>query len=203
MKHPQSHYSNYLLTAHFDRRFTQDRLPEMIEFCESFLNELGNLARQSAIRLHATYSIVVGKYDHHAHFALNWLPCTAIKITSYKGQFNPIQRKKIIRMLEAHNFYVDNQNEAVKRITSRKDYVTDYVVFQPKEGQTTVHTSFFIYGVLEVGHSAEKSYRYYSGLVSLLSERVKNISPQYQLFIFILISITILNMIKLIIHNIS
>ena len=155
MKPPNSHYSNYLISVQFREQYSNDDMPAMIECCENFLAELGNLARADGTRLYSTYSINRGKNGHHAHFTPNWIPSTLTAKKYARNQFKNISRYTVTRLLDANGFIVDNPKEAIKRVTHDKKRVTDYVIHQPKPDQLVKHVSFYEHPISGENHSCE------------------------------------------------
>lgn len=155
MKPPKHHYSNYLISVQFREQYSNDEMPAMIEDCESFLADLGNLAQENGTRLYSTYSINRGKNSYHAHFTPNWIPSTLTAKKVGRNQFRNISRYTVTRLLDANGFIVDNPKEAIKRVTHDKRRVTDYVIHQPKPDQLVKHVSFYEHPIAGENHSVE------------------------------------------------
>lgn len=145
MKVENYHYSRFLISVHFERGFVPDTLQGKIEMCINFLSDLGGLARKSGKRLYATYSICSGNNGLHAHFAVSWLPMHNERPKTAQTARYVISRYTVIKLLTDNYFYVDNQLQAIKRVTHDRRFVTDYVVHQPKEGQSSIFTAFYIH----------------------------------------------------------
>lgn len=122
-----------------------DTLSGKVEQAQNFLEDLGALARSDGKRLHATFSVVEGCNDYHAHFALSWLPLIGGYKKTAKSGNKRIARHTVTRLLDENFFYVDNPTEAIKRVTHDKRYVTDYVIHQPKDGQAALFSDFYIH----------------------------------------------------------
>ena len=145
MKLPNHHYSRFLISVHFDRDFVPDTVEEMMQYCDSFLIGLGRLARKSGRCLYSTFSVNSGIGGFHAHFALSWLPVVGKIIKPDVWANGTICMDVIVELLEQNYFYVDNESEAIKRITHNKPYVTSYVLLQPKDGQFVCGTGFYVH----------------------------------------------------------
>lgn len=143
MKVANYHYSKYLLSVRFERGFCPDTVEGQIEQCQNFLEDLGNLAREHGRRLFATYSVCSGFSGVHAHFCVSWLPLLRHVFKSTQGENGGVSRNSVVDLFAANYFYVDNPKEAIKEITGRKRYVTEYVIHQPKDGQSTIVTDFY------------------------------------------------------------
>lgn len=145
MKVPFYQHSKFLISVHFDNGFLPDTLDGKNDLCLNLLNDLAKLARSKGRKLHATYSIASGKNGYHAHFGVSWLPLAhGYKKTSKTGN-KRIAKMKVIDLLEQSFFFVDNKSEAIKRIISDKKYVTEYIIYQPKDGQSSIFSDIFIY----------------------------------------------------------
>lgn len=145
MKIANHHYSKYLLSVHFDNKFRFDTMHDKVECCQSFLTSLGILARKNGHRLHGTFSIADGLSGLHAHFGVSWLPLHNHVNKTSKNQKQRIDREIVQSLFEQSRFIVDNPTEAIKRVTYDKPYVTDYIVYQPKLGQSTIYTDFYVH----------------------------------------------------------
>ena len=162
MKLPNNHYSNYLISVHFERGFVPDTLQSQIEYCENFLYDLGCLARKNGRRLFATYSICSGLSGLHAHFAVSWLPTIASQTKVAKNGLKRIARYPIEQLLEQSFFFVDNPTQAIKQVTHDKRYVTDYVIYQTKDGQSAIFDGFYIHPDFVPVYSEQKIQSYCS-----------------------------------------
>lgn len=145
MKIPFNQHSNFLISVQFDAGFTPDTLDGKNELCLSFLDSLGNLAKKNGRKLYATYSIAKGSIGVHAHFAVSWLPLSSGYLKTAQNGNKRISRYQVISLLEQSFFYVDNPTEAIKRISHNKKYVTNYVIYQPRDGQVSIFSDIYIY----------------------------------------------------------
>lgn len=155
MRMRKSHYTNYLISIHFDYSNLPSNIAGLMSQCEYALEDIGNLALKSGHRLHSTYSVVQGLDGYHAHFGLSWLPLLKKRIRNDVGIKQDIVRMPIIDILEENNFVVDNPKQAIKAVTRRKEYVTRYVVLQPKENQNVLDSGFYVHQEFEPVHSSE------------------------------------------------
>ena len=160
MKVPKHHYTKYLLSVHFEQNLRFETMHDKHERCLEFLRRLGALARKNGHRLHSTYSIADGLLGLHAHFGVSWLPLYNHVPKTAKNQRQRIDRDAMINLLEECAFIVDNPKEAIKRVTHDKPYVTDYIVFQPKNGQSTILTGFYIHPDFVPVYSEKKLHSY-------------------------------------------
>lgn len=160
MKIPEHHYTKYLLSIHFDDNFRFDTMHDKIERCLNFLARLGDLARKSGHRLHCTHSIADGLSGLHAHFGVSWLPLHNHANKTAKNQRQRIDRDVVQDLFEDCRFIVDNPTEAIKRVTHDKPYVTDYIVCQPKHGQSTIYTDFYVHPDFMPAHAEVKMHSY-------------------------------------------
>lgn len=141
----ESHYTSYLISVHFDKGFLPDSLSGQVEVCENFMDDLGSLARKSGRRLYGTFSICSGDNGVHAHFGVSWLPIVLSRVKTANMRNQPIARYPVVNLLSDNFFYVDNPKEAIKKVTHDKTFVTDYIINQPKSGQSTIYTAFYIH----------------------------------------------------------
>lgn len=162
MKVAKSHYSKFLISVQFDRGFVPDTLSGKVEMCENFLSDLGELAHSNGRRLHATYSVCIGKLQPHAHFAVSWLPLVKGYLKTAKTGNRSISRYAVIEMLESNFFFVDNPQQAIKIITHDKPYVTNYVINQPKDGQSAIYSAFYVHPIFRPAYSEIKIQSYCS-----------------------------------------
>jgi len=171
MRMKNSHYTNYLISVQFDRGFVPDSLSGMMERCDNFLEDLGNLARKHGRRLHSTLSIATGLNGHHAHFGLSWLPLSPKAKRASKSRPQAISRYTVTRLLEDNYFYVDNPTEAIKKVTHDKSFVTDYIITQPKDGQNALYDDFYIHPDFVPVYSEKKIHSYCSKQQMRFSKR--------------------------------
>lgn len=164
MKVPQKHYTNFLISVQFDRRFMPSTLAGKKQQAENFLDDLGKMALFDGHRLHSTCSVVSGLNGCHAHFGVSWLPIVGVRVKTAKMSEQPIARYTVTRLLDENYFYVDNPKQAIKRVTHDKGHVTDYIIRQPKDGQTTLESFFYVHPIFVPVHSDEKTQSYcYTG----------------------------------------
>jgi len=202
MQLPKHHYSNYLISVHFHRDFLPDTLAGQIQICIDFMNDLGKLARKNGRKLYSRYGVSRGKNGMHAHFAVSWLPLSSGYKKIAKNGHKRINRFVMIEMLERNHFYVDNPNEAIKRVTCNKKHVTMYVIEQPRDDQMTMFTEFYEHPVLERDYLAEELELYSSrGFFDGFGKAVKRTAKAapisfvlISLFIFALISVILLSL---------
>lgn len=200
MKIAKKHYSNFLISVHFERSLSSEKFEGKHEQAKSFLYELGCMARKIGKRLHATYSLVSGNNGMHAHFAVSWLPLYRGSLKTAKSRNKSIMRMDVIRLLERNNFYVDNPSQAIKRITHDKKYVTDYVNFQPKDSQFVFLAGFYIHDDFVPCHSEIKiqSYCSKSQFVNIGNVNKKGcLQRQYILLLISLLSIILISYLSL------
>ncbi len=173
MKMPKAYYSNYLISVHFDNGFMPDTLAGQKEMCENFLSDIGNLAREHGKRLFSTYSICSGENGSHAHFGVNWLPTSRNGYKKSKAKRPHIEKHTVSNLLHANYFYVDNESQAIKRITHDKKFVTEYIILQPKKGQDVLFSGFYQHSIIEPVHSIENQQSYSSPVFSWVSSETR------------------------------
>ncbi len=202
MKVQKHHYSNFLISVPFDKGFMPDTVAGMKERCENFLDDLGDLARKNGKRLHSTFSGVSGVKDPHAHFAVSWLPLLrGHKKTAKRGN-KRIDRNPVIELLEHNFFFVDNYIEAIKRVTHDKKCVTEYVIHQPKDGQTTLFDGFYIHPDFVPVYSEVKIHSYCSKQQMHFSKRTLKRTKKSIHKMIVLISILEIALISIILLSI-
>lgn len=195
MKTPKHHYSRYLISVQFDKNMEIDTLSEQIANCLNFLSELGKLALTRGRKLHASYSIVNGMNGKHAHFGVSFMPQRIQNASTFENFGILIDRKIVIELLNRNNFYVDNPKQAIKKITHSKKFVTNYIIYQPKEHQKTIFSDFYIHDNYIPSHSKQKPQSYCSSAqFSALSKSSKNnkkIENNHEALAIMIISIMI------------
>lgn len=189
MKIAECHYSKYLLSVHFDDNLRFETMHDKQERCQNFLTRLGDLALENGHRLHGTYSIADGLLGLHAHFGVSWIPLHNHVNKTAKNQRQRIDRDIVQDLFEECLFSVDNPSEAIKRVTHDKPYVTDYIICQPKDGQSTILSGFYIHPYFVPTCSELKIHSYLvKQQFAPIENKMKN-SHNYRLSSIVLISV--------------
>ena len=175
MKKTQKSIARYLLTLHFDNLFTPNSLAGKIEQVESFLEDVGKLARQNGIAFQAEYGIVSGKTGTHSHIMVNWLPTKTYEATKRYKRHTVILRKKILGFMNDNFFRIDAPEQRIKRITHHVKRVRRYIQGQSKNGQTLIYSGKYRYVNFVPVYTEKKIGSYYTSQFSGLPENVANI----------------------------
>lgn len=162
MRIENHHYTKFLISVQFDRDTLPVSIEAMMQSCEEFLEDLGNLALKSGRKLHVTYSVAGGSNGYHAHFGLSWLPIVRRRVKMATMAKQPIARHAVIQLLEGNGFFVDNPKQAIKKVTHSQKLVTSYILTQPKENQFLCDSGFYIHPTFDPVHSCDEMHSYCS-----------------------------------------